>query len=111
MLASPFSSNRNAVPAFDVELGSPPSSLTAHERAALMDGGGGVFRVGSVSEAGGSGLAEALALAMAQLGAAEAMIAELQAQLGAARAELLLRAQVHDAAPSFWYALRCTTPS
>ena len=97
MMASPIFANRGAVPAVDVELGSPPSSLTAHEREALMEAGGSVFRIGTVSEAGGSGLGDALASPTNQLAVAYASIADLQAQLGAARAELALRAELHDA--------------
>ena len=62
-----------------------------------MYAGGSAFRIGTVSEAGGSGLGDALASAMGQLATAHASIAELQAQLGAARAELAVRAQLHDA--------------
>ena len=79
MMASPIAGNRGAEPtaAIDVELGSPPSSLTAHERATLMYAGGSAFRIGTVSEAGGSGLGDALASAMGQLATAHASIAEL----------------------------------
>ena len=96
MIASPISANRGAVPAVDVELDSPPSSLKAHEREALMNAGGNAFRIGTVSEAAGSGLSDACASAMSELAAAHASIADLQAQLGAARAELASRAQLHD---------------
>ena len=81
----------------DVELGAPPSSLTVHERAAFMDAGGSAFRIGTVSEAGASRLGDALASAMSVLASAHATIAKLQAQLGADRAELALRAQLRKA--------------
>ena len=42
-----------------------------------MYAGGSAFRIGTVSEAGGSGLGDALASAMGQLATAHASIAEL----------------------------------
>ena len=63
MLASLIFGDRSAGPAaaIYVELGSPPSSLTAHERAAFIDAGGSTFHIGTVSDAGGLGLGDALA--------------------------------------------------
>ena len=74
----PIFANRGAALAIDVELRSSPLSLTAQERATLMGAGGSACRIGTVSEAGGSGLNDILASGMSQLAAANATIAELQ---------------------------------